>query len=90
MMLKCTNSDLAKHFTCDFGDRYWANSSGIQSEILDENETAVKNDVQNWLMNTPNSLKVEGGIQRFASAILFNDPKSGNLHSLNRIYHHGF
>ena len=53
--------------------------SGIQSENLDENETAVKNDVQNWLMNTPNSLKVEGGIQRFASAILFNDPKSVKL-----------
>ena len=52
---------------------------GIQKETLDSKESQLRDELQTWLSNTPNSLSAEGGIQRFAAVILFNPSGSITL-----------
>ena len=74
------SDELGKQFQADFGDRFWAMAqSGIQKESLDSNEISQRDALQNWLSETPQSLHQEGGIQRFASVLLFNSPGSVRL-----------
>ena len=80
LMLSVDRETLGRHFSEDFGDRYWALAqSGLQKEPLDANESAQKEALQQWLSKTPNSLNSEGGIQRFAAVLLFNPPGSVGL-----------
>ena len=53
--------------------------SGLQKELLDANEATQRDSIQQWLQNTPRSLHTEGGIQRFAAALLFSPPGSVQL-----------
>jgi len=77
LLLGVSREELGRQFAADFGDRYWAMAqSGVQKEPLDANEVAQRDAIQTWLSTTPNSLHQEGGIQRFAAAILFNRPGS--------------
>jgi hypothetical protein len=80
LLLSVDRENLGRHFSEDFGDRYWALAqSGLQKEPLDANESAQKETLQQWLSKTPNSLHSEGGIQRFAAVLLFNPPGSVGL-----------
>ena len=95
LLLGINKEKLGEHFSGDFGDRYWAMAqSGVQKEPLDANEVAKRDEVQNWLSRTPNSLNQEGGIQRFAAALLFNPPGSVQLanpeHNLPAWFLEGF
>ena len=75
LMLSVTRDELGEHFQSDFGDRFWAMAqSGVQKESLDANESNERDAIQQWLSGTPNSLHTDGGIQRFAAALLFNPP----------------
>ena len=80
LMLSVGRDELGRQFQSDFGDRFWAMAqSGIQKESLDANEVRIRDAMQEWLSQTPNSLHEDGGIQRFAGAILFNPPGSVRL-----------
>lgn len=80
LMLSCTGQELGEHFSADFGDRFWAMAqSGVQKEALDAQEAAQRDAIQQWLRETPRSLHAEGGIQRFAAALLFSPPGSVQL-----------
>ena len=80
LMLGTGNDELGRQFQSDFGDRFWAMAqSGIQKETLDSNEVQLRDSIQQWLSQTPNSLHLDGGIQRFAAALLFNPPGSVRL-----------
>jgi len=80
LLLNCGSSQLGQHFTADFGDRYWAMAqSGVQKEPLGSREAVQRDEIQQWLSTTPNSLHAEGGIQRFAAALLFSQPGSVRL-----------
>ena len=48
-------------------------------ENLDALETQQRDAIQQWLSQTPNSLHQEGGIQRFASVLLFSQPGTVRL-----------
>ena len=77
LMVEASSETLARHFQADFGDRFWAMAqSGVQNEELNPDEVVLRDSIQNWLTTTSNSLKQEGGIQRFAAALLFNKPGS--------------
>lgn len=77
LLLSTTREELGRHFSADFGDRFWAMAqSGVQKEPLDAHEVAQRDAIQSWLSTTPNSLHQEGGIQRFAAALLFSVPGS--------------
>ena len=77
LMIETSSQALASHFQADFGDRFWAMAqSGIQNEDLSSEEVIQRDTIQNWLTTMPNSLNQEGGIQRFAAALLFNKPGS--------------
>ena len=80
LLLNCSSRELGEHFSADFGDRYWAMAqSGVQMEPLDAQEAAQRDGIQQWLSSTPQSLHTEGGIQRFAAALLFSPPGSVRL-----------
>jgi hypothetical protein len=80
LLLGCSARELGEYFSADFGDRFWAMAqSGVQKEALDSNELAQRDAIQTWLSTTPNSLHAEGGIQRFAAALLFSEPGSVRL-----------
>jgi len=80
LLLSSTREALGQHFSSDFGDRFWAMAqSGVQKEPLDAHEAAQRDAIQTWLSTTPNSLHQEGGIQRFAAALLFSVPGSITL-----------
>ena len=80
LMLSIGREDLGRHFQSDFGDRFWAMAqSGIQKESLNATEVQQRDAIQHWLSNTPNSLNQDGGIQRFAAALLFSAPGSVRL-----------
>jgi len=80
LLLSTNREQLGRHFSSDFGDRYWAMAqSGLQKEPLDSTEISQRDAVQQWLTRTPNSLSIEGGIQRFAGALLFAMPGSVQL-----------
>ena len=80
LMLSVESEELGRQFQSDFGDRFWAMAqSGIQKESLDANEVQQRDALQEWLSQTPNSLHQDGGIQRFAAALLFNQPGSIRL-----------
>ncbi|MEB3234845.1 MAG: hypothetical protein VKM98_05415 [Cyanobacteriota bacterium] len=80
LLLSCNSRELGEHFGADFGDRYWAMAqSGVQKEPLDAQEAAQRDAIQQWLSTTPQSLHSEGGIQRFAAALLFSPPGSVRL-----------
>jgi hypothetical protein len=51
----------------------------VQKEPLDANEASKRDAIQQWLSTTPQSLHAEGGIQRFAAALLFSLPGSVRL-----------
>jgi hypothetical protein len=78
LMLSIGREELGRQFHSDFGDRFWAMAqSGVQKESLDAKEIQQRDAIQQWLSQTPNSLHQDGGIQRFASVLLFNLP--GNI-----------
>ncbi|NBV70249.1 MAG: hypothetical protein EBR69_06115 [Synechococcaceae bacterium WB4_2_0805] len=80
LLLGVNRDQLGQHFSGDFGDRYWAMAqSGVQKEALDATEINQRDALQQWLTRTPNSLSSEGGIQRFAAALLFAIPGSVQL-----------
>ena len=80
LLISVNRDQLGQHFSGDFGDRYWAMAqSGVQKEALDAREAAKRDEIQQWLSRTPNSLHQDGGIQRFAAALLFNIPGSVQL-----------
>jgi hypothetical protein len=80
LLLSANKADLGNHFSADFGDRFWAMAqSGVQKEPLDANEASKRDAIQQWLSTTPQSLHAEGGIQRFAAALLFSLPGSVRL-----------
>ena len=80
LMLSVGSEELGVHFRSDFGDRFWAMAQcGVQKEALDANEVHERNEIQDWLSQTPNSLHQDGGIQRFAAVLLFNPPGSVRL-----------
>lgn len=80
LLLSVGREELGRQFAADFGDRYWAMAqSGVQKEALDATEVAQRDALQQWLTSTPQSLSVEGGIQRFAAALLFAVPGSVQL-----------
>ena len=80
LLLSVTSSELGDQFSADFGDRFWAMAqSGVQKEPLDANEASRRDAIQQWLSTTPQSLHAEGGIQRFAAALLFSLPGSVRL-----------
>ena len=80
LMLSVGRDELGQQFQADFGDRYWAMAqSGVQKEGLDAQEINQRDSIQQWLSQTPNSLHQDGGIQRFASVLLFNPPGSVRL-----------
>ena len=80
LMLSATSQHLGEQFSADFGDRFWAMAqSGIQKEPLDAQEVFQRDSIQKWLRDTPRSLHAEGGIQRFAAALLFSPPGSVQL-----------
>jgi len=80
LLLGVSSRELGEHFSADFGDRYWAMAqSGVQKEPLDAQEVAQRDGIQQWLSSQPQSLLQEGGIQRFAAALLFNPPGSVRL-----------
>jgi len=80
LMLSASAQELGQHFGSDFGDRFWAMAqSGVQKEALDASEAAQRDAIQHWLSTTPQSLHAEGGIQRFAAALLFSLPGSVRL-----------
>lgn len=77
LMLNTSSQELGQQFLSDFGDRYWAMAqSGIQKVALNATESQKRDALQHWLSTTPNSLHQEGGIQRFATVLLFNPPGS--------------
>tara|TARA_B100000674_G_C37977132_1_gene979989 strand:- start:5453 stop:6319 length:867 start_codon:yes stop_codon:yes gene_type:complete len=80
LMLSTRSDELGRQFQSDFGDRFWAMAqSGVQKESLDANEIQLRDAIQQWLSNTPNSLHEDGGIQRFAAVLLFSQPGSVRL-----------
>lgn len=80
LMLNANREELGRQFAADFGDRFWAMAqSGVQKEPLTAEEARCRDDLQHWLSTTPRSLLVEGGIQRFAAALLFNPPGAVQL-----------
>jgi hypothetical protein len=80
LLLSNSSQALGEAFCADFGDRYWAMAqSGIQKEALDAHEVQQRDAIQQWLTTTPQSLSAEGGIQRFAAALLFSQPGSVKL-----------
>ena len=80
LMLSVGKDELSRQFQSDFGDRFWAMAqSGLQKESLDAHEVQQRDAIQQWLSQTPNSLHQDGGIQRFASVLLFNPPGSVRL-----------
>ena len=80
LMLSIGRDELGGYFQSDFGDRFWAMAqSGVQKENLDANEIQVRDAMQQWLSQTPNSLHHDGGIQRFAAVLLFSPPGSVRL-----------
>jgi len=77
LLLSVGAEELGRRFVADFGDRFWAMAqSGVQKEPLDAHEASKRDAIQSWLSTTPNSLHQEGGIQRFAAALLFSVPGS--------------
>ena len=77
LLVQTNNEELGKQFHSDFGERFWAMAQcGVQKEPLDASEAQLRDELQIWLSQTPNSLKTEGGIQRFAAVLLFNPPGS--------------
>ena len=85
LLLSCGREELGRHFSADFGDRFWAMAqSGVQKEPLDAQEVQQRDAVQAWLSSTPNSLHQEGGIQRFAAALLFSTPGTVRLNDPER------
>ena len=80
LILSVGREELGRQFQSDFGDRFWAMAqSGLQKENLDANEIQQRDAIQQWLSQTPNSLHQDGGIQRFASVLLFSSPGSVRL-----------
>lgn len=80
LILGIGRDELGRQFQSDFGDRFWAMAqSGVQKEGLDANEIKQRDEMQQWLSQTPNSLHQDGGIQRFAALLLFNQPGSVRL-----------
>jgi hypothetical protein len=80
LILSVGRDELSQQFQSDFGDRFWAMAqSGVQKEGLDAKEIQQRDAMQQWLSQTPNSLNQEGGIQRFASVLLFSPPGSVRL-----------
>lgn len=80
LLISVNREQLGQHFSGDFGDRYWAMAqSGVQKEALDAHEASKRDEIQQWLSRTPNSLNQDGGMQRFAAALLFNIPGSVQL-----------
>ena len=80
LMLSVSREELGRQFSADFGDRFWAMAqSGVQKEALTAEEAACRDGLQQWLSSTPRSLHAEGGIQRFAGALLFNPPGAVQL-----------
>jgi hypothetical protein len=80
LMLSVGRDELGRQFQADFGDRFWAMAqSGVQKESLDANEIQQRDAIQQWFSQTPNSLHQDGGIQRFASILLFSSPGSVRL-----------
>lgn len=80
LMMSVGQDELGRHFKSDFGDRFWAMAqSGVQKESLNHNEVQLRDDIQRWLSQTPNSLHQDGGIQRFSAALLFSPPGSVRL-----------
>mgnify|MGYP006275549043 FL=1 len=80
LLLSVDREELGRQFTADFGDRYWAMAqSGVQKEPLDATEAAQRDALQQWLTSHANSLALDGGIQRFAAALLFAVPGSVQL-----------
>ena len=80
LLLSSGRDELGRQFQSDFGDRFWAMAQcGVQKESLDAIEVQQRDGIQQWLSQTPNSLSQEGGIQRFAAALLFNQPGSIRL-----------
>ena len=80
LMLSVGRDELGRQFQSDFGDRFWAMAqSGVQKENLDTQEVEQRDALQQWLSQTPNSLHQDGGIQRFAAALLFSPPGSVRL-----------
>ena len=80
LLLSVDREELGRQFAADFGDRYWAMAqSGVQKEPLDATEAAQRDALQQWLTSHANSLAIEGGIQRFAAALLFAMPGSVQL-----------
>ena len=80
LILSATSQHLGEQFSSDFGDRFWAMAqSGVQKEPLDAQEVSQRDAIQQWLRDTPRSLHAEGGIQRFAAALLFSSPGSVQL-----------
>jgi len=80
LLLNCGSQDLGQHFSADFGDRFWAMAqSGVQKEPLSAEEAAQRDAAQQWLSSRQGSLHQEGGIQRFAVALLFNAPGTVQL-----------
>lgn len=85
LLISCNREELGRHFTADFGDRYWAMAqSGVQKEPLNAQEVQQRDSIQAWLSSTPNSLHQEGGIQRFAAALLFSTPGTVRLNEPER------
>ena len=75
LILSVGREELGRQFQADFGDRFWAMAqSGVQKEQLEAKEVQQRDAMQAWLSQTPNSLHQDGGIQRFASIILFSPP----------------
>jgi len=80
LLLNCGSQELGQHFSADFGDRFWAMAqSGVQKEPLNAEEAAQRDAAQQWLSSRQGSLHQEGGIQRFAVALLFNAPGTVQL-----------
>ena len=85
LILGVGRDELGQQFQADFGDRFWAMAqSGIQKESLNANEVQQRDAIQQWLSQTPNSLHQDGGIQRFAAALLFNPPGTVRLANPDR------
>ena len=80
LMLSVGREELGRQFQSDFGDRFWAMAqSGIQKESLNANEIELRDAMQKWLSQTPNSLHQDGGIQRLSGVLLFSIPGSVRL-----------
>ena len=80
LMLSVGRDELGRQFQSDFGDRFLGHGSEwITKRKSDANEIQQRDEIQQWLSQTPNSLHQDGGIQRFAAVLLFNQPGSVRL-----------